>query len=327
METDTSTDISTDTANQTMQTDTTQDSAQSTDSAQTDTILSNSDSKQTQTQQADKDTLLTSPVSPVKPDGTFVENWRDMLPDEIKNEKSLDTVTDFNNAMKQLVNHKKMVGKDKVAIPSDKSDEAEWNEFYSRIGRPSTKEDYTIPEIPEDLSEIFTDDKLSRAKEIAFRIGATQKQFDEYLKDEVEQTQNLIQSQISMEQKARADAEKSLRAELGAAYDERMHVANRLIAEAFPVEEQKMQFLEKFGNDVDFIRFASLVGSRMAEHTTLIGKLTQRTPNEVQKRITELKATPGYLQINSDMTKEQRAQITEELRDLNKQLYEVTNEK
>jgi len=327
METDTSTDISTDTANQTMQTDTTQDSAQSTDSTQTDTILSNSDSKQTQTQQADKDTLLTSPVSPVKPDGTFVENWRDMLPDEIKNEKSLDTVTDFNNAMKQLVNHKKMVGKDKVAIPSDKSDEAEWNEFYSRIGRPSTKEDYTIPEIPEDLSEIFTDDKLSRAKEIAFRIGATQKQFDEYLKDEVEQTQNLIQSQISMEQKARADAEKSLRAELGAAYDERMHVANRLIAEAFPVEEQKMQFLEKFGNDVDFIRFASLVGSRMAEHTTLIGKLTQRTPNEVQKRITELKATPGYLQINSDMTKEQRAQITEELRDLNKQLYEVTNEK
>jgi len=327
METDTSTDVSTDTADQTMQTDTTQDSAQNTDSAQTDTILSNSDSKQTQTQQADKDTLLTSPVSPVKPDGTFVENWRDMLPDEIKNEKSLDTVTDFNNAMKQLVNHKKMVGKDKVAIPSDKSDEAEWNEFYSRIGRPSTKEDYTIPEIPEDLSEIFTDDKLSRAKEIAFRIGATQKQFDEYLKDEVEQTQNLIQSQISMEQKARADAEKSLRAELGAAYDERMHVANRLIAEAFPVEEQKMQFLEKFGNDVDFIRFASLVGSRMAEHTTLIGKLTQRTPNEVQKRITELKATPGYLQINSDMTKEQRAQITEELRDLNKQLYEVTNEK
>ena len=59
-------------------------------------------------------TVLTEPVSLVKPDGTFIEGWKDKLPEELRNEKVLDTVTDFNNAIKQLVHHKKMVGDKQV---------------------------------------------------------------------------------------------------------------------------------------------------------------------------------------------------------------------
>lgn len=268
-------------------------------------------------------TVLATPVSPVKADGTFIENWKDSLPEELRSEKSLDTITDFNNMVKQLVSHKKMVGKDKVVLPTDKSDENDWNLFYEAIGRPKTETGYNTPEIPEEMTEIFTEQRLNDAKAIAYKMGATQKQFAEYLNYEMTQVAAIAENEHKAELATRANAEKELRTELGAAYDERMHVANRIVTEAFPKEEDRMKFLEKYGNDVDFIRFASIIGSRMSEHTALIGKLTSRTPDELKKRISTLQNTPGYLQIGSTMKSEDRQQITDELRDLNKQLFEV----
>ena len=267
--------------------------------------------------------ILSTPVSPVKSDGTFIENWKDMLPDDLKNEESLNLIEDFPGMVKQFVNQRKAIGKNKVVLPTDKSDENEWNMFYEALGRPKTETGYNAPEIPEGMSEIFTEERLNAAKAIAYKMGATQKQFAEYLNYEVGQVAALAGNEQKAELEARAGAEKELRTELGAAYDERMHVANRIVTEAFPEEEKRMQFLEKYGNDVDFIRFASIIGSRMSEHTTLIGKLTQRTPNELQGRIKELQNTKGYLQIGSDMSSDERQRITDELRDLNKQFSEA----
>lgn len=293
------------------------------------TILSNqiddktADTTKTTDKQTQDETILSTPVSPVKPDGSFIENWKDTLPKELRDEKCLDTVTDFNNAIKQLVSHKKMVGKDKVAVPTDKSKPEEWDAFYSAIGRPKTEADYAVPEIPEDIKDIFDEDRLKIAKKAAWDLGATQKQFNEYLKYEIGQVQAFLAEQDKLDIQARQDAEKELRKEFGAAYDERIHVSNRLIHEAFTNEEERMTFLEEFGNNPHFIRFASRVGSRMTEHTALIAELTKQTPTEIEARIAELRNTPGYMQLSSKMSKEERERITDEIRELTKQLHPV----
>lgn len=294
-----------------------EDVTQTTDQAtQTDTGTA----MQTGTAPTGQQPILSEPISVVKPDGTFIEGWRDKLPEEFRNEKCLDTVTDFNNAIKQLVSHKKMVGKDKIALPNDKSTPQEWEAFYASIGRPVTLEEYKGPDVPEDLKEIFDDNRIAAMKKTAFELGATQKQFDAYLRNEVEQVTLLLAEEDKLDLQTRQDSEKALRTEFGAAYDERIHVANRLIAEAFTNEEQKMDFLEKFGSDTDFIRFASRIGSKLGEHTALIAQLTQKTTSEVQKRISELQNTKGYMTMDNTLTKEQRQAITEELRELNLQL-------
>jgi len=270
-------------------------------------------------------TVLTSQVSPVKPDGTFIDDWRDFLPEEIRKDTSLDVIKTLPDMAKRMVSAVKMIGKNKIALPTDKSKPEEWDAFYRAIGRPEKEEAYSNPEIPEELKDIFTTDRLERAKKRAFALAATQKQFDDFIKGEIEEVVQTIKDSEEAEAKAkretRLNAEKELRQELGAAYDERMHIANRVITEAITKEAERVEFTEKYGDDVSIIRLLSNIGSRMSEHTALIAELTQKTPTEIQTRIAQLNATPGYLQLNSAMTKEDRQRITDELRELNKQLY------
>ena len=265
-------------------------------------------------------TILTTPVSPVKTDGTFIENWRDTLPEEIRKEECLNLVKDFPEMARQFVNQRKAIGKDKITVPNEKSRPDEWTEFYSAIGRPKTEGDYQV-QVPEDLKEIFDSNRIEAARKTAFSLGATQKQFEAYMKNEIEQVSQLLANEDKLEDEARGNAEKNLRKEFGAAYDERVHISNRLIAEAFPKEEERMKFLEEFGNSPTFIRFASRIGARMSEHTALIGELTQKTPNEAQAKIKELQATSGYNELSGKITQEERQRITDEIRDLYKQVY------
>lgn len=288
------------------------------------TVETNTDATVSDTKTAAADakdmTILGTPASVVNPDGTFVDHWKDILPDDLKAEKSLDEIKNLPDAIKRMVNAHKMVGKNKIPIPNEKSKPEEWDAFYEAGGRPKTQDDYKV-KIAEDLKDIFTDERIKGAKAIAHKIGASQKQFAAFMEYDQEQAAKIRKEQGEAKAKEKRDAEGKLRQEFGGAYDERMHVANRIVAEALTDEEEKMAFLEKYGNEPDFIRFASIVGSRMTEHKALIATLTTNTPGEAETKIKELRARPGYLSMNSAMPTEERESITAQIRVLTKQAY------
>jgi len=280
------------------------------------------------TDRSREQTLLEQQPTFVNPDGTFADNWRDMLPDDLKEAENLKNYKDVPNLAKALVNAQHMVGKDKVVVPNEKSKPEEWDAFYTAIGRPKTPDDYQV-EVPEDLQDIFTSDRIKGAAQLAHELGISQSQFAKYMAHEMESATRLLEQQEAEDAKAKTEAEDALRKEFGAAYDQRIHVANRLIAEAMPKEEQRMEFLQRYGNDPDFIRFASIVGARLTESKAMVAELTDKTPQEVNKRIRQLQATPGYLDPSGRymengkeqfLSREQRDAITEELRELHKQL-------
>lgn len=239
-------------------------------------------------------TVLTTPTPLVGADGKFTEHWRDFLPEDLRAEECWKTVTDFPNMAKQFVNQRKAIGANKIVLPNEKSKPEEWDAFYSAIGRPKSADDYKV-EVPEDLKEIFTDERLARARERAHNLGVSQKQFADYIQGEVDEAMQLLREQEEAEQKARDGAEATLRKAFGAAYDERMHVAKRVVAEVFPNEETRMEFLAEFGNNPAFIQFASTLGARLVEHKALVAELTKDTPGDTQRKIDELRKTPGYL--------------------------------
>lgn len=280
----------------------------------------------TETTETKDKTLVETPVSPVKPDGTFIENWyqHELLPEGVRGEKSLEVIKTFPDLVKRTVNAEKLVGRNKIALPTDKSKPEEWDALYLALGRPKTAEEYQV-EVPDDLKDIFTSERLARSFQRAHKIGATQKQVAEYMAGEIEEARQMLaeQEKFEAEEKVRIkkEAEDNLRQEFGMAYDERVHVANRLIAEAFDNEEEKMAFTEKYGNDPVIVRLMSKIGARMTEHKALIAELTTNTPAEAQAKIKQLEATPGYMQVNSDMPKEQRESITAQIRELYKQVY------
>jgi hypothetical protein len=256
------------------------------------------------------------PTVYVNPDGTFADNWKESLPEEIRAEDSLN-FKDVGSLAKSFVDTKKMVGAKGVLVPKEDAKPEEWDAFYTAIGRPQTLEDYPA-EVSEELQGIFTPERIDAARKWAYENGITKKQFDSRLKLEMAETVKFLEAEEEKERQDKANAEQTLRDRFKGAYDERMHVANLLVAETFQgKDEAKLAFLEKYGNDPDFIEFASTVGARLVESKALVASLTQDTPGEAKDKIKELEAKL----INPSTPADQKLDIDRQLKALYKVAY------
>ncbi len=266
---------------------------------------------------------LLSDAGLVNPDGTFVADWykSDKLPEEVRGSDSLSVIKDLAGLAKRTVHAEKMVGKNKIVVPKADAPAEEWATFQAALAQanpalavPDTAADYKF-DVPDGLETVITDERLTASKELAKKIGVTQAQFEQFMAaDAAQAIEAKQQAQIEADRQHDAD-ELALKKEWGVAYEERVHVVKRLIAEAFGTDEPgKLDFLEKFAGNPDFVRFAAVVGSRMVESKALVAELTNSTPTESLERIRKLEATPGYMSMGSDMTDAQRTEITQQIR-------------
>jgi len=268
-----------------------------------------------------------APVAIVDSSGKFSETWRDSLPEDIRGDESLKVVTDFPGLVRQHINAQKMIGKDKVVVPGPNASDAERDAFFTAIGRPKTAGDYKV-EIPPDLKGIFDPARLDKARAIAHKLGVTQAQFEGYMKAEAEAATELLAGEDKATEAAKQSANDELRRRFGGAYDERMHVANRLVSEICPEPSKQFNMLQKFGNDPDFIEFVSDCGAKLVEHKALIAEITRATPKEAESKMAELRATPGYLMVDKttgkllkDTDPAKHKAITDEITKLVKETY------
>lgn len=234
-----------------------------------------------------------SPI--IDADGNLAENWLETLPEEMRKEKCLETVTGWQSLISQYVNGQKAIGKNKVVVPTETSSEAEWDAFYKAIGRPETVDDYKA-EVPEELSEILDANRLAAYKDFAHKHGVSEKLFNEFLNFEVQQTLNLLKEDDQAEERAMMDAKQELIKRWGAAYDERKHLADRVITVLRPDPESRIGILEKYGNDPDFLELLSDAGMRLVEGKPLTVEVTgAATPKEAEAQLSELRSTPGFI--------------------------------
>lgn len=237
-----------------------------------------------------------APVALVGADGNMAENWHDsdLLEEGIRGHESLKTVTSIGNMAKQLVHANQSLGKNKVVLPGPNASDEEMGEFFKAIGRPETAADYSF-KVPDEAKELINQENFDRAKGIAHKLGITQAQFEGYMQAELEAAGLAMQGAAEQAALDKQNSLDEVRERFGAAYDERMHIANRAISELCKDEEKQMMLLEKFGNDPDFIEFASTCGSKLVEHKALIAEMTVSTPTEALAKLAELRATPGFL--------------------------------
>ena len=170
----------------------------------------------------------TSPVSFVGSDGKFTENWRSALPEEIRNEKYFDSFKDLPGLAKTAYHASKLVGADKIVRPTDKSTPEEWDAYYTAGGRPKDAAGYQL-EPPPEIKDYIIPERMTQARDVLHKAGLNQKQvndifglYSNWLKDDVK---NMGDNQVL----AKKTAEDSLRTKWGTQYDERLHMANRII--------------------------------------------------------------------------------------------------
>ena len=165
--------------------------------------------------------------------GEFTEDWMEKagVSEDLRGDLTLKSTKSVASLSSQLVNAQKMIGKNPnmAVIPTEQSTEEERNEFYKLCGRPDTPDEYAITHA-EGIGEV--DVEVEGAfKNLVHSEGLRPETVQKLIELDDARMMAMRQAMENAEIQKTADCEEALKKQWGAAFDERRHLANRMIAE------------------------------------------------------------------------------------------------
>tara|TARA_B100000287_G_scaffold435643_1_gene505250 strand:+ start:7154 stop:8008 length:855 start_codon:yes stop_codon:yes gene_type:complete len=230
-------------------------------------------------------------------DGAGVDDWKSMLPEEIRDHRSLATISDVGNLAKSYVNAQSMIGADKVVIPGKHATPEERMEFYQKIGRPENASDYAfdIPDgTPQEIADFIRD--------AAHASGLTADQANTFFNNYNEFASSQNERNTQALNTLRDNAVQELKSQWGDAYEDRVQLAQAAIIE-FSGSEENANTLSntlqadgtKLGDNPNFIRLMSSIGHFITDkigedEISSFKPAGTRSPDEIQDEIAQLTA-------------------------------------
>lgn len=160
------------------------------------------------------------------------------IPEELRNEKSLEPIKDIAGLIKSYVDGQKMIGKitsESIRIPKD-DDEKAWSEVHSKLGRPESPDKYAITLNKPDVVP-WNEEYVDSMKKVFHSIGLNNKQAQAILDAYAE---TVVQENLAAK-RAFEECVSELRKDWGPAFDRNTALAKRLIA-VYGGEEAKNFF-------------------------------------------------------------------------------------
>lgn len=237
----------------------------------------------------------TVPVSMIGEDGNFVEGWQKMLKDETLHEdKTLQQLKNIDNLAKSYVHVRKQVPLDKMAIPNENTTDEEWESWHTAGGRPPTAADFNIARPDDFPEENWNNDIALAAQDLFHKIGLNTKQVAAITEFNNANIMAAIKVQNDAIIANRQEIKDGLFKDWGAAYPQKEHQGNYAIEKGTGGDaEFKARLTAKFGDDPDFIRFASNIGGKFAEHGDIVDSHIA-TPGDIQAEIDKEMQTEAY---------------------------------
>jgi len=158
-----------------------------------------------------------------------IPSWRDDLPDDLKTNESLATITDVSALARSFVDTKSLVGANTIKIPARDADEDQMGVFYDKLGRPAKSDDYEIPSEGLPEGHMMSDEDRTKLKATFHKLGLTPVQaamaYRELAQSGFDAGQSLTQQS---EQVAAANVE-ALKKQWGSAYDQNVDLAKSAV--------------------------------------------------------------------------------------------------
>ena len=63
-------------------------------------------------------------------------NWKDALPEDVKQDPSMQAIQTVDNLAKSYVNAQKMVVAYKIIVPNKQAEANEWQDVFTKLGLP-----------------------------------------------------------------------------------------------------------------------------------------------------------------------------------------------
>ena len=235
-----------------------------------------------------KETVLAEATTEQKEAEPKVINFKDLIPEKYKEEKALSNFVSMDDFVKSYLSAQRLVGANKVAIPNKMATDEDWEEVYSKLGRPAKPEDYKYSFSEEEINQ----DQLKNFNETAHRIGLLPKQAERIIKFYNEMnTQAEVDNQKMFEAK-QTEAMTDLKKEFGPTYTKRLDQAKKLATETLGNEMLNNTVLKdgtRLGDSVEVIKAFSMLADKLSEDEIIKGEGTgYQTASEIEKEISEL---------------------------------------
>jgi len=166
-----------------------------------------------------------TPTTVAKTD-TPVSSWKDSISEEFRKDPSIEKFTEIDALAKSYINATRMIGQDKIVIPTKNSTQEAWDEAYAKLGRPETADKYNL-KIESDVVKM-DENAIKSFAEQSHKLGLNNQQAEgilDFYKNNMEGTAQ--QSKIDTET-AQAQSEQQLRQEWGRDFDAKVQQAGAL---------------------------------------------------------------------------------------------------
>jgi len=235
----------------------------------------------------------------VAPSVAVSDDWRSVIPEDIRGHKSLDTINDVGALAKSFVNAQSMIGADKVPIPGKYATDEDWKAVDARLGRPETPEGY---ELENNIAEGMTDmpEMLDGFRAAAHEVGLRQGQAQGLLNWYNEQMGGQVEADTGQVDQIRENATMELKREYGPAFDDRISNASAVLQEFGQADLADVQLADgsALGDHPEMVRMmvniSQFISGKIGEDT-LEGMKSSgaMTPNDIDARIGEVIGKPG----------------------------------
>lgn len=248
-------------------------------------------------------TIPAAPAAPAEPpvpfnsfldeNGLFTEGWKDVLvPEDMRTREVYNRFNDLPGLMKQL-GHLDLVMKrqGKGIMPlSEDATPTEREMYYEALGRPKSPDDYAKFEAPEGLEEYYDETVLKEVREALHGAGLTQGQLDVVMALDARRLSEGIKQNEEADEAERKAAEDTLRTKWGTAYEERIALANQMVANNVSAEDEE-KLLIAIGNQPLVIDFLANIAKKFSEGKLISPEAVATgamTPAEAKLKMNEL---------------------------------------
>ena len=211
-------------------------------------------------------TETAQPTTPVAtPAAQPTSSWKDSISEEYRADPSIEKFTEIDALAKSYINATKMIGQDKIVIPTKNSGQEAWDEAYEKLGRPESADKYAL-DVKSDVVP-FDETAIKSFAEQSHKLGLNNKQAQgilEFYKNNMEG--NAQQSKIDTET-AQAQAEQQLRQEWGRDFDAKVKQAGAIAKANINPEVLDMTLSNgtRLGDHPEIIKGFAKIASMMSE--------------------------------------------------------------
>jgi hypothetical protein len=199
-------------------------------------------------------------------------NWREGLPEDIRENPFLTRYSNMEEAAKGIIEAQNLISSTRPTIPKADAPEEEWGRFYGTLGRPEKPEGYEIAK-PEKLPEGFPYDEAleGQFRTWAHKAGLTGKQtkalYDDYMEANVGNF-NTIMGQAQVREAKVTEALQNL---WKGDYEPNLNLARKTAQHYIKGAEDWEALAFALNNDERLVQIFHRIGKDLSEDTLRTG--------------------------------------------------------